>query len=81
LLPASICQGFAGSAILGPGSYFLDIAGIANGSSGYGGNLATFANETPLPGAVWLFVGGLGVLGMVGRKRQKQKTAWDMARA
>lgn len=81
LLPASICQGFAGSAILGPGSYFLDIAGIANGSSGYGGNLATFANETPLPGAVWLFVGGLGVLGMVGRKRKKQKTAWDMARA
>jgi hypothetical protein len=38
-------------------------------------------SETPLPGAVWLFVGGLGVLGMVGRKRQKQKTAWDMARA
>jgi hypothetical protein len=75
------CQGFAGSAILGPGNYFLDIGGFANGSSGYGGNLATFANETPLPGALWLFAGGLGVLGMIGRKRQKQKTAWDMKRA
>jgi hypothetical protein len=70
LLPASICQGFAGSAVLGAGSYFLDIAGSANGSSGYGGNLATFANETPLPGAVWLFAGGLGLLGAFSRKRK-----------
>lgn len=70
LLPASICQGFAGSAVLGAGSYFLDIAGSANGSSGYGGNLATFANETPLPGAVWLFAGGLGLLGAFTRKRK-----------
>jgi hypothetical protein len=74
------CQGFAGSAILGPGHYFLDIAGTANGTSGYGGNLATFASETPLPGAIWLFAGGLGALLMTGRK-QKQKTAWDMKRA
>jgi hypothetical protein len=76
------CQGFAGSAILGPGSYFLDIAGTANGTSGYGGNLATFAtSETPLPGAIWLFAGGLGLLGLFGRDRRKQKTAWDMTRA
>ena len=76
-LPASICQGFAGSAVLGAGHYFLDIGGIANGSSGYGGNLATFA-ETPLPGAVWLFVGGLGVLGLLARDKRKPKTAWPM---
>jgi hypothetical protein len=68
LLPASICQGFAGSAVLGAGSYFLDIAGIANGTSGYGGNLATFA-ETPIPGAIWLFTGGLGLLGAFARKK------------
>jgi hypothetical protein len=76
------CQGFAGSAILGPGNYFLDIAGIANGTSGYGGNLATFAtDETPLPGALWMFAGGLGLLGLFGRDRRKYKTAWDMKRA
>lgn len=76
------CQGFAGAAILGPGNYFLDIAGIANGSSGYGGNLATFANDTtPLPGALGLFAGGLGVLGLIGRRRKPQKSAWDMQRA
>lgn len=75
LLPSTICQGFAGSAVLGPGSYFLDIAGIANGSSGYGGNLATFA-ETPLPGALWLFAGGLGLLGALYRKTPKPKSAW-----
>jgi hypothetical protein len=82
LLPASICQGFAGSAVLGPGSYFLDIAGIANGTSGYGGNLATFANETPLPAAAWLFMGGLGLLGLcTGKSKRNQKTAWEMKRA
>ena len=69
------CQGFAGSAILGPGNYFLDIAGIANGTSGYGGNLATFA-ETPLPGAVWLFAGALGLLGMLTGRGPKSRTAW-----
>jgi hypothetical protein len=75
-LPASICQGFAGSAVLGAGKYYLDIAGTANGTSGYGGNLATFS-ETPLPGAVWLFASGLGLL-FAGRGAQKRKSAWDM---
>lgn len=77
-LPTTVCQGFAGAAILGPGNYFLDIAGIANGSSGYGGNLATFA-ETPLPGAVWLFGSVIAAFGMVtaGGKR-KVKSAWDI---
>ena len=74
------CQGFAGSAILGPGSYFLNIAGIANGTSGYGGNLATFAiPNTPLPGAVWLFGSALagfwGFLSASGKR--KQRSAWD----
>jgi hypothetical protein len=65
------CQGFAGSAVLGAGNYFLDIASTANGSSGYGGNLATFApSETPLPAAAWLFAGGLGLLGAFVRKRK-----------
>jgi hypothetical protein len=45
----ALCQGFAGSAVLGAGSYFLDISGTAGGSSGYGGNLATFA---AVPGPV-----------------------------
>ncbi len=72
-LPTSICQGFAGSAILGPGNYMLELQGIANGTSGYGGNLATFAvAETPLPAAVWLFGGGIAGLGALLRRRKKQ---------
>lgn len=70
LLPPSICQGFAGSAILGAGAYFLNIAGTANGSSGYGGNLATFA-AVPLPGAIWLFGGALGLFGMFSGRRKR----------
>jgi len=45
------CQGFAGSAFLNAGNYFLDISGTANGTSGYGGNLATFAVPGPVVGA------------------------------
>ena len=80
LLPSSICQGFAGSAVLGAGKYYLDISGTANGSSGYGGNLATFA-ETPLPAAVWLFISALaGFFGLItGGKKRKGKEAWDTA--
>ena len=32
--------------------------------------------STPLPGAVWLFAGGLGLLGMLYRKKEKPKSAW-----
>ena len=35
--------------------------------------------ETPLPAAVWLFGGVLGVAGMIaGGRRRKQKSAWDV---
>ncbi|HET7239370.1 MAG TPA: hypothetical protein VFI76_10095 [Terrimicrobiaceae bacterium] len=69
--PIPNCQGFAGSAILAAGSYFLNIEGFANGSSGYGGNLATFAvPEVPLPPAVWLFLTGLiGLMGAGNREK------------
>ena len=49
--PVTVCQGFAGSAFLNAGNYFLDISGIANGTSGYGGNLATFGVPAPIVGA------------------------------
>ena len=40
---------------------------------------ADFSSEgtaTPLPAAVWLFAGGLGLLGMCYRKKEKPKSAW-----
>lgn len=69
------CQGFAGSAILAAGDYFLNIEGFANGTSGYGGNLATFATppEVPIPGAIWLF--GSGIAGLWAMRRRQKKTA------
>jgi len=35
------------------------------------------ANETPLPAAVWLFGGGLGVLAMLSRRRRRSRGVWD----
>jgi len=33
--------------------------------------------ETPIPGAVWLFGGGLGLLSMFGRRKKKAPQAWS----
>jgi hypothetical protein len=43
------------------GNYFLDISGIGGGTSGYGGNIATFAVPGPVVGA-----GLPGLLGLLG---------------
>lgn len=45
------CQFLAGSAILNAGNYYLDIAGTGGGTSGYGGNIATFAVPAPVVGS------------------------------
>jgi hypothetical protein len=56
--PLQTCQGFAGTAFLSAGNYFLDISGTAGGTSGYGGNLATFA---AVPGPIV----GAGLPGLI----------------
>ena len=44
------CQGAAGSGLLNPGNYYLEFMGIGGGTSGYGGNLSTFAVPGPVVG-------------------------------
>jgi hypothetical protein len=50
------------------GTYFLDVAGTADGSSGgtYVGQLNL--TPVPLPAALWLFASGLGLFGTVARR-------------
>lgn len=60
------CQGFAGSALLNAGNYYLQLSGIGGGTSGYGGNLAV--TQVPLPGALLLFGSGLIGLGLLRRR-------------
>jgi hypothetical protein len=54
------------------GTYFLDIAGIADGSlgGGYVGQLNLA--PVPLPGALWLMISGIGLLGITGRGRSSR---------
>jgi len=81
-VPAN-CQGFAGVAFLNAGAYFLDISGIANGTSGYGGNLATFASPVPVPAV------GAGLPGVIagfaafvawGKRRARKKAGGQLYR-
>lgn len=57
------CQGFAGSAILGAGNYFLAVSGNSAVDAGYGGNLST--NALAVPGPI-VGAGLPGLLGMLG---------------
>jgi hypothetical protein len=69
------CQFISGQAFLPAGSFFLDVSGTANGTSGYGGNIATLAVPGPIVGAG--LPGLLGLLGFGGWswKRRKQAAA------
>ena len=74
LCASGLCQELNGNGILQPGSYYLQIQGDAGVLAGYGGNLSVA--ETPLPGAIWLFGGALGLAGMLFNKKKKPPQAW-----
>jgi hypothetical protein len=68
------CQGFAGSALLDAGNYYLDISGTGGGTSGYGGNLAVAAVPEASTWAMMLF-GFIGIGCMAYRKKNAFRLA------
>lgn len=50
------CQAVGGQALLNPGSYYLEFTGSSGGTSGYGGNLSTFAVPAPVMGGLPLLL-------------------------
>ena len=69
------CQILAGTRLLNPGSYYLEITGTGGGQAGYGGNLTT--SPVPIPAV------GAGLPGLIAgfaafaywRKRRRQQQA------
>ena len=77
--PIDRCQGFAGSAFLDAGSYYAQFSGIAGGTSGYGGNIATVAQAVPGPiagaGFPGILAGMVALWGLAKRRRQRNPAA------
>jgi len=67
----STSQALSGSGILGPGSYYLQIAGNAGTTAGYGGNFAVSA--VPVPAALPLF--GTALAGLAALKYRRRRRA------
>jgi hypothetical protein len=63
-----------------PGSYAITVTGTTNGLVSYGGSISTLG-ETPLPGTLALFAGGLGLLGFAGRRKRGNNGLTSLATA
>jgi len=71
------CQILAGQRLLNTGNYYLEVTGTGGGTSGYGGNLSTFAVPGPAVGAgLPALLGALGLFGFnfLRRKRGQEAT-------
>ena len=77
-------QPFNGQNIIAAADVLLtDCEGGCTGPVGLTGDLTPtpfiVPGETPIPGAVWLFGGGLGLVAMLGgRRKRKQKSVWEV---
>ena len=71
------CQIFGGSAILSAGDYYLNIAGTAGSTAGYGGNLATAAiGAVPEPSTWGMMILGFAGVGFMAYRRRNQTAAF-----
>ena len=70
------CQTFGGSGFLSPGNYYLQIAGIGLGTSGYGGNLSVAAvAAVPEPSTWAMMILGFAGVGFMAYRRRSGSTA------
>jgi hypothetical protein len=79
-LPTVFASNFSDFFDVGAGPYSLTAHytiftdGLGQANSG----ITIAGTETPLPAAVWMFGGGLGLLAMIGRRRKKTpRSIWD----
>jgi hypothetical protein len=67
------CQTVGGSGVInGAGLFYADFTGVGSGTSGYSGNISTFAVPGPVVGAglPGLLAGCLGLIGLGGLRRR-----------
>jgi hypothetical protein len=72
--PITLCQGFAGSALLAGGNYYLDVSGVGGSNSHYGGDITTQA-AVPEP-STWalMIVGFAGIVFMGAARKRRNET-------
>jgi len=73
------CQTFGGSGFLSPGNYYLQIAGIGLGTSGYGGNLSVAGiGAIPEPSTWAMMILGFAGVGFMAYRRRNQTAAFRL---
>ena len=69
----SLCQSLSGSAVLGAGSYLLEVTGTGGANASYGGDITTVAGAVPEASTWAMLILGFAGIGAMGLRQRGRK--------